>query len=479
MLSSMVSACSECRICSQHLVSGPQGVADDQLSASSEWDPLHGPRWARLNTVFVSRSHIGGWAAKVNDRYQYIQVKFNRVSIVHGIVTQGRSVVNDTCKQYVKSFKVFHSMDGRSWTPVKERNGEDKVFRGNSDQETIETNYFPCPVLANFIRINPQTWNEHITLRFDVLGHHKYSDPKRSHLEENTWRKGIEWSSEFLDGLKTKLENYVPIKEALDCDVSFPEVNILFLGPTGGGKSSFFNTVHSAFRGKIFNQALSGRAPTSMTTKFTRYTVLSSSTVEPMRFKLCDTRGLEPSHTMTNDNMRLMLEGHLPDIFMFDPGVTIASDLPGFVKSPYIHDRIHSVVFFLDATSVDAMHSMIPEVVQNIKSLQSAIYNHNIPIFIILTKVDCLCAHVREDVQNVFRCPLVEQSVNKVAEEFGLRRNAVFPMKNLENEGEIDDNVSILALSHLKTILENVDASLFNRLSEIKEVYGHKKLNVF
>lgn len=47
-----------------------------------------------------------------------------------------------------------------------------QVFPGNKDPETPVLNLLPSPVVARYIRINPQTWFENgtICLRAEVLG---------------------------------------------------------------------------------------------------------------------------------------------------------------------------------------------------------------------------------------------------------------------------------------------------------------------
>ena len=49
--------------------------------------------------------------------------------------------------------------------------------------------------------------------------------------------------------------------------VQVPQSNILILGPVGAGKSSFFNTIASVFRGHVTGQASSGNAEHSITSK--------------------------------------------------------------------------------------------------------------------------------------------------------------------------------------------------------------------
>lgn len=48
-------------------------------------------------------------------------------------------------------------------------------------------------------------------------------------------------------------------------DNVMPHVNILLLGPIGAGKSSFFNTIDSIFRGRMAMKARAGSLQNSLT----------------------------------------------------------------------------------------------------------------------------------------------------------------------------------------------------------------------
>ena len=45
-----------------------------------------------------------------------------------------------------------------------------QVFEGNSDQETVVSHELTQPVITQFIRVNPKTWNEQIALRAELYG---------------------------------------------------------------------------------------------------------------------------------------------------------------------------------------------------------------------------------------------------------------------------------------------------------------------
>ena len=48
---------------------------------------------------------------------------------------------------------------------------------------------------------------------------------------------------------------------------SVVQVRVLLVGPVGAGKSSFFNSINSVFKGHVTGQANTGSAGTSLTTQ--------------------------------------------------------------------------------------------------------------------------------------------------------------------------------------------------------------------
>lgn len=60
--------------------------------------------------------------------------------------------------------------------------------------------------------------------------------------------------------------NYKPSIKAV------PQARVLLVGPVGAGKSSFFNSVNSMFRGNMTCQAISGTLDKSVTTQVLTHT---------------------------------------------------------------------------------------------------------------------------------------------------------------------------------------------------------------
>lgn len=57
------------------------------------------------------------------------------------------------------------------------------------------------------------------------------------------------------------IQNYKPDIKTVN------KPRVLLVGPVGAGKSSFFNSINSAFRGNMTLQAITGTAGTSVTTQ--------------------------------------------------------------------------------------------------------------------------------------------------------------------------------------------------------------------
>eukprot|EP00057_Strongylocentrotus_purpuratus_P011005 XP_011665479.1 PREDICTED: lactadherin-like [Strongylocentrotus purpuratus] len=152
-------------------------IPDSSLTASSVWDVNHGPKRARLNLVRVGLLR-GAWSASVNNIHQWIQVDLLTPHRIFGLATQGRQDIN----QWVTSFKISCSVAGVSFDTVQDLNipSTDKVFEGNSDQDTVVNNTLPVPQVCRYIRLLPLTWNNHVSLRMELYGSAHVTVFKRS-----------------------------------------------------------------------------------------------------------------------------------------------------------------------------------------------------------------------------------------------------------------------------------------------------------
>ncbi|XP_056369326.1 EGF-like repeat and discoidin I-like domain-containing protein 3 isoform X1 [Oenanthe melanoleuca] len=159
----------------QQRCSGPLGieggiVSNQQITASSTHRALFGlqkwyPYYARLN----KKGLVNAWTAAENDRWPWIQINLQKKMRVTGVITQGAKRIGSP--EYVKSYKIAYSNDGKSWTMYKVKGTkEDMVFRGNVDNNTPYANSFTPPIKAQYVRLYPQVCRRHCTLRMELLG---------------------------------------------------------------------------------------------------------------------------------------------------------------------------------------------------------------------------------------------------------------------------------------------------------------------
>ena len=99
-------------------------ITDCQISASSEWNSLHGAIYVRLNRPQQGTTK-GSWSAGVNNINQWIQADLKVRTQVTGVMTQGRNPNN----QWVKEYKVQYSDDGVNWQYVQTANGQGEQVR--------------------------------------------------------------------------------------------------------------------------------------------------------------------------------------------------------------------------------------------------------------------------------------------------------------------------------------------------------------
>ncbi|XP_021345074.1 interferon-induced protein 44-like, partial [Mizuhopecten yessoensis] len=76
---------------------------------------------------------------------------------------------------------------------------------------------------------------------------------------EKPWMRNMDWSSSFGKEIKSKVATYKPLS-----GLDLQQARILLVGQVGSGKSSYFNTINSIFRGLISAQANAGSAEHSL-----------------------------------------------------------------------------------------------------------------------------------------------------------------------------------------------------------------------
>ncbi|KAJ8000248.1 hypothetical protein DPEC_G00202870 [Dallia pectoralis] len=272
------------------------------------------------------------------------------------------------------------------------------------------------------------------------------------------WRNML-WTSERKVELKEKVLDYKPMVKSVS------NARVLLLGPVGAGKSSFFNSINSIFRGNMTSQAMCGSAGTSLTNQFRSFTIKSGKGGKPTPLVLCDTMGLEdePGAGLNIDDVVNIYKGHIRDRYQFNPVTPLREDAPGYQKSVSLKDQIHCVVYVVDAGSVSLMS---PEMVEKLAAIRQKTNQLGIPQLLLLTKVDEACPLVSEELHNVYSSHYIQRKAQEMSAALGIPLSCVLPVKNYSQELELNPVADILLLSVLDQMLNYADSFFENQPEE-------------
>uniref|UniRef100_A0A8C2AVA0 TLDc domain-containing protein n=2 Tax=Cyprinus carpio TaxID=7962 RepID=A0A8C2AVA0_CYPCA len=267
--------------------------------------------------------------------------------------------------------------------------------------------------------------------------------------EEKPWRNVL-WTAEQRDKLMGLIRNYKPLVTSVSC------FRILMIGPVGAGKSSFFNSINSIFMSRITSKAMSGSAATSLTTQFRSYPVKDGREGKLLPFVLCDTMGLEEQSGAGLDieDISSIFQGHVPDRYKFNPTTPFQPDEQKSSRPASLQEKIHCVVYVIDATKISLMSDKLQE---KLASIRRKVNSLSIPQIVLMTKVDEACPLVQKDLQNTYASSYIKTEVQEVSSRLGVPVSCVLPVKNYSQELELELNCDVLLLTALQQMLNFAD----------------------
>uniref|UniRef100_A0A3B1KEF2 TLDc domain-containing protein n=1 Tax=Astyanax mexicanus TaxID=7994 RepID=A0A3B1KEF2_ASTMX len=239
-------------------------------------------------------------------------------------------------------------------------------------------------------------------------------------LMEKPWRS-VPWNFERK---KTLMDMITGWKHGVS---SLKQARVLLVGPVGVGKSSFFNSINSVFKGYVSSQANTGCAGTSLTTQ-----VAGASA------------GLDI------DDFTSILRGHIQDKYQFNPSMPLQTESPSFCKEPGLKDKVHTVVYVLDSSKVKLLSD---KMIEKLAAFRRKANQMGVPQLVLLTKVDEACPSVAADLKTVYQSHSIYKTMQKVSTNLGVTLSAVVPVKNYSQDLELDIQTDILLLNVLIQML--------------------------
>ncbi|XP_033736421.1 interferon-induced protein 44-like [Pecten maximus] len=291
------------------------------------------------------------------------------------------------------------------------------------------------------------------------------------------WRDEPKFESEYLATLLDDVESYWPLKDFGVSEEALQHVNILFIGPIGAGKSSFLNSVESVFRKHVTMSAAAGSRGKSVTSMYRQYPitgpVVSVCVYDVSVPPVSNHRSCCFNDCSITKDIDAILDGHVPNNYIFNSSSSVTNKTHGYRRDPKLKDKIHCVVYVLDAEkySPEIGMSFVTETVkEQIMDIQEKVDQRGIQQLILLNKIDNACAATKENTSDVYRSELIQQRCFHAANCLGLPPMTVLPMKNNFMELTTSDEVAILTLYNVRQMLRAADAYLrVNYLDELRQ----------
>uniref|UniRef100_A0A8C4T0J0 G domain-containing protein n=1 Tax=Erpetoichthys calabaricus TaxID=27687 RepID=A0A8C4T0J0_ERPCA len=267
-------------------------------------------------------------------------------------------------------------------------------------------------------------------------------------------------SSFVTNRVKDELLKEIRFYESLTESVEEPR--ILLIGQIGAGKSSFFNSVNSTFRGHVILQATSGHGDTSVSKQYRTYPVYDGKGGKRLPYVLCDTMGLEDSdydEGIRVEDIISVIKGHVPDLYEFNPKAPITRNDKRYRENPSLADKVHCVVFVVEADTISLLGKNL---LSKFKIIRNELTSIGVPQLVLATKIDQACPEIKNDLTKVYRSRYLEEKVSQSdrwwtkcheCDILGVPISSISPVKNYSTVTEVSLQVDILLLKALQQML--------------------------
>ncbi|XP_028995811.1 interferon-induced protein 44-like [Betta splendens] len=275
-------------------------------------------------------------------------------------------------------------------------------------------------------------------------------------LLDKPWRT-IQWTAERKQALRKFIQSYrTEIK-------TVHQARVLLVGQIGSGKSSFFNSLNSIFRGNMTYQANAGiEDGKSVTTQFRSYSIKAGKGGGAIPLILCDTMGLDESADLgiDVDDIISVCKGHVKDRYQFSPAAPLQENSLSYRKHVTLNDLISCVVYVVDTCKVSVLGQ---KMLDNFAAIRKRTNLLGIRQILLMTKVDEACPLVAKDLKNIYRSVYIQQMARRLSDSLGLPLSNVIPVKNYSDELDLDQDIDILLLGAVEQML-NCSDSFFENL---------------
>ncbi|XP_038032932.1 discoidin, CUB and LCCL domain-containing protein 1 isoform X1 [Anas platyrhynchos] len=159
--------------CNKSLSLDEAFLSKSQITASSYWEETN--EFGQLFQWSPDKAWLQvqglAWASNHSSNREWLEIDLGEKKRITGIKTTGSGSTTLNFNFYVKTFIMNYKNNNSKWRTYKGiLSNEEKIFQGNSNSGDIVRNNFIPPIVARYVRIIPQTWNQRIALKLELIG---------------------------------------------------------------------------------------------------------------------------------------------------------------------------------------------------------------------------------------------------------------------------------------------------------------------
>lgn len=237
-------------------------------------------------------------------------------------------------------------------------------------------------------------------------------------------------------------------------------INVLVIGNLGSGKSSLVNTFLTSLRnsGQIANIATTYQANIESTTCKLHEVILQNNP-GTKQLRVYDCRGIGPTDGVREYDLIRVIEGNVKKNYKFDEFDDIDENDNYYRRNPTISDKMHCILFVAKADEIEEGVDFTV-----LKNIQGYLNSENIPLRLILTRIDNLDLCAAGDLSSLFVSRHAEKKVNIAKAIFSLHDSQILPIANYVGGNTQNVNQDILTLQAVENILNEAVSYIENQI---------------
>lgn len=270
---------------------------------------------------------------------------------------------------------------------------------------------------------------------------------------QTPWRESEVFSLTTRDQL---LERITALNPPQQCQ----NINVLVIGNLGSGKSSLVNTFLTSLRNtsQIANIATTYQANFESTTCKLHEVILQNNP-GTKQLRVYDCRGIGPTDGVRENDLIRVIEGNVMRNYEFHEFDDIDENDEYYRRNPTISDKMHCILFVAKADDIEKSVDFTV-----LKNIQRYLNSENIPLRLILTRIDNLDLCVSGDLSSLFVSRHAREKVDIAKKIFQLHDSQILPIANYVKGTTQNVNQDILTLQAVENILNEAVSYIENQI---------------